>query len=147
MVESLWVGLNYIWEPDLSQLGNPAIWLAVAGQIFFTLSIGMGSIYCYASYLRKKDDVALTGATTAWTNELCEVVLDSAILLPIAVSYLGLAAVQESVAGGSGFGLAFMTLPTLFNNWGPQFAPLAGFLWFGLLSWRRSPAPWRWDSR
>jgi SNF family Na+-dependent transporter len=133
MVESPWVGLNYVWEPDYSQLGNPAIWLAAAGQIFFTLSIGMGSIHCYASYLRKKDDVALTGATTAWTNELCEVVLGSALLLPIAVSYLGLAEVQRSVSGGSGFGLAFMTLPTLFNNWGPQFAPLAGFLWFGLL--------------
>ncbi|RUL86440.1 sodium-dependent transporter [Tautonia sociabilis] len=125
---SPWIGLNYVWEPDLTQLGNPAVWLAAAGQIFFTLSIGMGSIHCYASYLRRKDDVALTGATTAWTNELCEVVLGSALLLPIAVSYLGLEAVQEQ----SGFGLAFMTLPTLFNNWG-QFAPLAGFLWFGLL--------------
>ena len=40
---------------------------------------------------------------------------------------------KQSVAGGSGFGLCFMTLPTLFNNWGPQFAPIAGFLWFGLL--------------
>ena len=133
VVASPWVGLNFVWEPDLSQLGNPAVWLAAAGQIFFTLSIGMGSIHCYASYLRSKDDVALTGATTAWTNELSEVVLGSAILLPIAVSYLGLEAVQKSVEGGSGFGLCFRTLPTLFNNWGPQFAPLAGFLWFGLL--------------
>jgi SNF family Na+-dependent transporter len=132
--ESPWVGLNYIWSvPDFTQIANPAVWLAAAGQIFFTLSIGMGSIHCYASYLRRKDDVALTGATTAWTNELCEVVIGSALLLPIAVSYLGLQGVQDSVAGGSGFGLAFFTLPTLFNNWGPQFAPLAGFLWFGLL--------------
>lgn len=132
--ESPWVGLNYIWSvPDFSQVANPAVWLAAAGQIFFTLSIGMGSIHCYASYLRRKDDVALTGATTAWTNQMCEVVIGSALLLPIAVSYLGLQGVKDSVAGGSGFGLAFFTLPTLFNNWGPQFAPLAGFLWFGLL--------------
>ncbi|WP_152051524.1 sodium-dependent transporter [Tautonia marina] len=132
--ESPWVGLNYIWSvPDFTQIANPAVWLAAAGQIFFTLSIGMGSIHCYASYLRKKDDVALTGATTAWTNQMCEVVIGSALLLPIAVSYLGLQGVKDSVAGGSGFGLAFFTLPTLFNNWGPQFAPLAGFLWFGLL--------------
>ncbi|MEW4570804.1 sodium-dependent transporter [Tautonia sp. JC769] len=132
--ESPWVGLNYIWSvPDFTQIANPAVWLAAAGQIFFTLSIGMGSIHCFASYLRRKDDVALTGATTAWTNEMCEVVIGSALLLPIAVSYLGLQGVKDSVAGGSGFGLVFFTLPTLFNNWGPQFAPLAGFLWFGLL--------------
>lgn len=126
------VGLNFVWEPKLTSLANPAVWLAAAGQIFFTLSIGMGSIHCYSSYLREREDVALTGATTAWTNELCEVVLGGTILLPIAVSYLGLAAVQQAVSGGSGFGLGFMVLPTLFNNWG-AFAPLAGFMWFGLL--------------
>lgn len=130
---SPWEGLNFVWNPDFSQIGNPAVWLAAAGQIFFTLSIGMGSIHCYASYLRRNDDVALNGATTAWTNEFCEVILGSALLIPIAVSYLGVAGVQAAVSGGSGFALGFMTLPTLFNNWGPQFAPLAGFLWFGLL--------------
>lgn len=125
-------GLNFVWEPKFDQLGNPAVWLAAAGQIFFTLSIGMGSIHCYASYLRERDDVALTGATTAWTNEFCEVVLGGTILLPVAVAYLGLPAVQASVSGGSGFGLGFMVFPTLFNNWG-WFAPVAGFMWFGLL--------------
>ena len=39
---------------------------------------------------------------------------------------------QAATAGGSGFGLGFMTLPTLFNNWG-WFAPFAGAMWFGLL--------------
>ncbi|MBM4076804.1 MAG: sodium:calcium symporter, partial [Planctomycetes bacterium] len=113
-------------------LSNPSVWLAAAGQIFFTLSIGMGSIQCYSSYLRKDDDVALNGATSAWTNELCEVVLGGTILIPIAVAYLGLEQVQSKVAGGSGFGLGFMVFPGLFQNWG-GFAPMAGFLWFGLL--------------
>lgn len=130
---SPWEGLNFVWEPQYDSLTNPKVWIAAAGQIFFTLSIGMGSIHCYASYLRRKDDVALTGATTAWTNEFCEVILGSALIIPIAVSYLGVAGVQEAVQTGSGFSLSFMTLPTLFNNWGPAFAPLAGFLWFGLL--------------
>jgi hypothetical protein len=40
--------------------------------------------------------------------------------------------VQSITAGGSGFGLGFFVVPTLFNNWGP-FAPAAGFMWFGLL--------------
>ena len=131
-VESPMVGLNFVWEPKFDSLTNPAFWLAAAWQIFFTLSIGMGSMHCYSSYLRKDDDVTLNGASGAWTNELCEVVLGGTILLPIAVAYLGLVAVQEMVAGGSGFGLGFMVFPKLFNYWG-SFAPVAGFLWFGLL--------------
>jgi SNF family Na+-dependent transporter len=130
--ESPLVGLNFVWEPKFDSLANPAVWLAAAGQIFFTLSIGMGSIHCYASYLRSQDDVALTGATTAWTNEFCEIVLGGTILIPIAVAYLGLAEVQDLTKGGSGFGLGFLVFPTLFNYWG-WFAPVAGFLWFGLL--------------
>jgi hypothetical protein len=76
--------------------------------------------------------VALTGATTAWTNEFCEVILGGTILLPIATAYLGLQAVQALTAGGSGFGLGFMVFPTLFAKWG-WLAPAAGFMWFGLL--------------
>ena len=125
-------GLNFIWEPRLTSLKDPAVWLAAAGQIFFTLSIGMGTIHCYASYLRDKDDVALTGATAAWTNEFCEVILGGSILIPIAVAYLGLPEVVNKTAGGSGFSLGFFVFPTLFNNWG-AFAPIAGLLWFGLL--------------
>jgi SNF family Na+-dependent transporter len=131
-IESPLVGLNFVWEPKFDSLADPAVWLAAAGQIFFTLAIGMGSIHCYASYLRKDDDVALTGASAAWTNELCEIILGGTILLPIAVAYLGLPAVQAATAGGSGFDLGFKVFPTLFQNWG-WLAPAAGFLWFGLL--------------
>jgi SNF family Na+-dependent transporter len=127
------VGLNFVWEPKYDSLWNPSVWLAAAGQIFFTLSIGMGSIHCYASYLREQDDVTLTGAGAAWTNEFCEVILGGTILLPIAVAYLGLQQVQDMTAGGSGFGLGFMVFPRLFQHWGPGLANAAGFMWFGLL--------------
>ena len=40
---------------------RPKTWLAAAGQIFFTLSVGMGSLQAYASYLGPKDDIALSG--------------------------------------------------------------------------------------
>jgi NSS family neurotransmitter:Na+ symporter len=131
-VASPFEGLRFLWEPKFTSLADPKVWLAAAGQIFFTLSIGMGSIHCYASYLREQDDVVLTGSSAAWTNEFCEVILGGSILLPIAVAYLGLQAVQNMTAGGSGFGIGFMTFPTLFQNWG-VLAPVAGFLWFGLL--------------
>jgi SNF family Na+-dependent transporter len=39
-------GLGFIWNADFSQLSKAKIWLAAAGQIFFTASLGMGSIHC-----------------------------------------------------------------------------------------------------
>jgi SNF family Na+-dependent transporter len=132
VVQSAREGLNFVWNPDPSGLYNPRTWLAAAGQIFFTLSVGMGSIHCYAAYVRERDDIALSASSAGWMNEFVEVILGGTILIPIATAYLGLEAVQAATAGGSGFGLGFLTLPTLFNNWG-IFAPLAGMLWFGLL--------------
>jgi SNF family Na+-dependent transporter len=132
VVESPLVGLNFVWEPNLGGLANPKTWLAAAGQIFFTLSVGMGSIHCYAAYCRRDKDIALNAMAAGWTNEFVEVILGSAVIIPIATAYLGLEAVRQATAGGSGFALGFLTLPTLFNNWG-AFAPIAGALWFGLL--------------
>lgn len=122
-------GLNFLWTPDMNALTNPKVWLAAAGQVFFTLSVGMGSILCYAAYLRKKDDVALNAVSAGFMNESVEVILGGSIVIPIAVAYMGL----ESLASYSGFGMSFKTLPTLFQNWGPIFAALGGFIWFSLL--------------
>jgi SNF family Na+-dependent transporter len=132
VVQSPFVGLNFIWEPQMAGLFDPSTWLAAAGQVFFTLSVGMGSIHCYAAYVGKNQDIALNAASAGWMNEFVEVILGGTILIPVATAYLGLEVVQAATAGGSGFGLGFLTLPTLFNNWG-WFAPLAGAMWFGLL--------------
>ena len=132
VIESPLSGLNFVWQPNFSGLTNPTTWLAAAGQIFFTLSVGMGSIHCYAAYVKEKQDIALNASSAGWMNEFVEVILGGTILIPIATAYLGLQAVQAATLGGSGFGLGFLTLPTLFNNWG-WFAPVAGAMWFGLL--------------
>ncbi|MBI4350388.1 MAG: sodium-dependent transporter [Elusimicrobia bacterium] len=127
------VGLNHLWQPDFSSIWNPVVWRNAAGQIFFTLSLGMGSIQCYASYVRPKDDIALNAMSAGWMNEFVEVVLGSAVIIPIAVGYLGVDKVVEMTKGGSGFGIGFMTLPYLFAQWGPVLSALSGMMWFGLL--------------
>lgn len=126
------VGLNFLWTPDFSTIWDPKVWLAAAGQIFFTLSVGMGSIQCYASYVRKKDDIALNAMSAGWMNEFVEVVLGGAILIPIAVGYLGIDQVVEMTRNG-GLGLGFRTLPYLFEQWGTALAIICGVFWFGLL--------------
>lgn len=124
-----WDGINFLWTPQYSSLADPKVWLAAAGQIFFTLSVGMGSIQCYASYVRENEDIALNSVTAGFTNELVEVLLGSAIVIPIAAGFLGLDWVLEN----AGFGMAFQTMPYLFQQWGAVFGVVAGVCWFGLL--------------
>jgi SNF family Na+-dependent transporter len=124
-----WDGFNFLWTPQFDSLANPKVWLAAAGQIFFTLSVGMGTVHCYASYLKMKDDVALNAVSAGFTNEFVEVVLGSMIVIPIAAGYLGIDWVREN----AGFGMAFQTMPYLFDKWGPILSTLSGVFWFGLL--------------
>lgn len=126
-------GLNFLWTPDFSSIWSGKVWLAAAGQIFFTLSVGMGSIQCYASYLRKRDDVALNAMSAGWMNEFVEVVLGAAIVIPITVGYFGIDGMRDLVQQAGGLGLGFRTLPYLFQQWGPVLAVVAGIMWFGLL--------------
>jgi len=126
---SSFTGLNYIWKPDFETLSRNfwVISLAAAGQIFFTLSLGMGIIQNYASYIRKGDDIALSALTTASLNELAEVIIGGSIAIPIAYAYLG----PEVVKSGS-LGLAFMALPNVFTSMG-EVGRFFGTIWFLLL--------------
>jgi len=122
-------GLSFLWKPKLNSLSNPKVWLAAAGQIFFTLSVGMGTIHCYAAYVKKNDDIALNAMSAGWMNEFVEIVLGASIVIPIAVGYMGLDWVKDN----AGFMMAFKTMPFLFNQWGAILATLSGVAWFGLL--------------
>lgn len=107
-------GLGYMWNPgDVStQLANPQLWLAAAGQIFFSLSVGFGVIITYASYLTNKDDVVLSGLSATSANEFCEVALGGMISVPAAYVFLGAA----GIIGQSTFGLGFNVLPLVFSK-------------------------------
>jgi len=122
-------GLGFMWNPGevREQLKNPQLWLAAAGQIFFSLSVGFGVIITYASYLRNKDDVALSALSASSANEFCEVALGGMITVPAAFMFLGAA----GVVGQGTFGLGFKVLPLVFSKM--PFPGLFGFLFFFLL--------------
>jgi len=123
-------GLAFIWNPQLDKLIDGKIWLAAAGQVFFTLSLGFGAIATYASYLRKDDDILLNGLSTAATNEFAEVILGSTIAIPIAVAFFGVTETMLIAKGGA-FNLGFLSLPVIFQK--IPFGQLVGFVWFFLL--------------
>ncbi len=123
-------GLSFLWEPDFSGIFSAKVWLAAAGQIFFTLSLGLGAILTYASYVKKDEDIALDGLSTASLNEFAEVVFGSTIAITSAVIFFGAEGAGE-VAKGGAFKLGFISMPAIFTHmaWGQFF----GFLWFLLL--------------
>lgn len=119
-------GLGFMWNPDVNALFDSKTWLAASGQIFFSLSVGFGIIVNYSSYLSKKDDVVLSGLTSASVNEFFEVCLGGLITLPAAFIFLGAAAKDQGT-----FGLGFIALPNVFATMpGGQ---LFGFIWFFML--------------
>lgn len=132
-------GFAFLWEPkwyierngkEVFVLFDVQTWLEAAGQVFFTLSLGMGAIQCYASYLREDDDVVLSGLATTSANEVAEVIMGGSIAIPAAAAFFGVASAQVIASQGS-FCLGFTSMPAIFG-----FLPggnILGFLWFGLL--------------
>lgn len=123
-------GLGFLWNPDFSSLKDTKVWLAAAGQVLFTLSVGIGVILTYASYLKKADDVALSGLTAVSTNEFAEVIIGGSIIIPAAFVFFGPIGIQE-VAKSGAFNLGFVTMPLIFLK--IPLGALFGFLWFVLL--------------
>ncbi len=111
----------------LEQLRSPNLWLAAAGQVFFSLSVGLGIIITYASYLKKDDDVVLSSLCACSANEFTEVGLGGLIGLPAAFAFLGAA----GVVGQTTFGLGFKSLPMVFSAM--EFGSVFGSLFFFLL--------------
>lgn len=124
-------GLGYMWNPNYSKLGDFQTWLAAAGQVFFSLSVGFGIILNYSSYMKPKDDVALSSLTASATNELFEVGFGGMITIPAAFLFLGISGTAAAVATGS-FGLGFNTLPVVFAHMGPL-GNAVGAAWFFML--------------
>ncbi|MCX7936001.1 MAG: sodium:calcium symporter, partial [Planctomycetota bacterium] len=138
-------GLGFLWNPDFTltktdpatgatvvtnRLLDAKIWLAAAGQIFFTLSVGFGVILTYASYLRRQQDVVLSGLTSATANEFVEVILGGTIIIPAAFAFFGPQKIVEIAQSGT-FDLGLVTMPLICEK-----IPAGQFfavLWFALL--------------
>lgn len=96
----------FLFTPDFSQLSASGM-LEAMGHAFFTLSLGMGAMMIYGSYL--PDSVSIGKAT------LLVVVMDTVIAL-LAVMAIFPIALANGLAVDSGPGLIFQTLPIAFGK-------------------------------
>jgi len=130
-------GLGFMWNPQMAEgekwytaLFDAETWLAAAGQIFFTLSVGFGMIVTYTSYMKKDQDIVLTGLSAASLNNITEVILGGSIAIPAAVAFFGVAG-AVTIAHSGAFDLGFVSLSAVFSSM--PAGRVLGFLWFFLL--------------
>jgi NSS family neurotransmitter:Na+ symporter len=98
-------GLDFYMKPDWSKLKDPAMYLDALGQSFFSLSLGLGIMITYGSYLGKEERLPSAGLWTA--------VLDTVIAL-LAGFAIFPAVFAMGFEPGAGVGLTFITLPAVF---------------------------------
>ena len=109
--------VDFLFKPDFSKLTGGAI-LTAMGHAFFTLSLGMGAIMIYGSYLPENTSIARTSIIISVADTLVALLAGLAIF-PIVFSF-------PELTPGAGPGLIFQTLPLAFAN-------MPGGLIFGTL--------------
>ena len=109
--------IDFLFKPDFSKLTGGAI-LTAMGHAFFTLSLGMGAIMIYGSYLPANTSIAKTSIIISLADTLVALLAGLAIF-PIVFSF-------PDLVPGAGPGLIFQTLPLAFAN-------MPGGLIFGTL--------------
>ncbi|QZY29215.1 sodium-dependent transporter [Nocardioides coralli] len=123
-------GLDTLFTPNWAALGEPGVWAAAFGQIFFSLSIGFGIMITYASYVHRDTDMTGSGAVVGFANSGFELLAGIGVF-----AALGFMAQAQGVAvdevASNGIGLAFIAFPTIISE-APAGA-IIGVLFFGSL--------------
>lgn len=122
------LGLNSFFQPQWSQLVNPEIWKAAYSQIFYSLSLAMGVMITYSSYLPEKMDTTNNAFITAFSNSGFELLAGIGIFAALGfMAQSSGVGVQDLAAGG--IGLAFVVLPQIINQLPfPQFFGIVFFV-------------------
>ncbi len=103
------IALTFLFKPDFSKLTSEAV-LSALGHAFFTLSLGMGAMITYGSYIGKKINVQKAALTV--------VLMDTVIALLAGITIFSLV-FEYKTKIDAGPGLIFETLPVLFKETGP----------------------------
>ncbi len=109
-------GLKFMFMPDFSKI-NGEMLLAALGQSLFTLSVGIGILLVYGSYMKKEENTVKSAYTIIFSDTLFAL-LAAIMIFPAAFSF--------GLDVNSGAGLAFITLPNIFSQlpYGNVFAVL-----------------------
>ncbi len=112
-------GVRFLFKPDFSKI-NAGVLLQALGQAFFSLSIGMGTLITYGSYISKNDNLSSTAFSVSIADTMVAILAGMAIF-PAVFAF--------NIAPESGPSLVFITLPMIFSQMaGGQFFEIIFFV-------------------
>ena len=126
-------GIKYYLVPDFSSCGNVGkVVLGAMGQMFYSLSLAMGIMITYGSYMRRCDSVP-KAAVRIVAADTFVAILSGFMIIPVVVVFASAGAAEGGrVAIDAGPGLMFETLPKVFLSLGAA-GPWIGFVFFTLV--------------
>ncbi|WP_129665469.1 sodium-dependent transporter [Phytoactinopolyspora endophytica] len=125
-------GLDAFFAPDWDAITDGSVWVAVYGQIFFSLSIGFGIMITYASYLRRRADLTGSALVAGFANSSFEILAGIGVFAAIGFMATNTGVAVDEVIGEGGIGLAFIAFPQIISSL-PAAGDLFGVLFFGSL--------------
>ena len=127
-------GLRHYLVPDFSQMTNPDLIVSALGQAFFSMSLGVGTMLIYGSYIRSDANLPVVGSLVTLTDTGIAFLAGLLILPAMFVAQnLGVAIYADDGSLVGGPGLIFQVLPTLFDSMGGV-GLLVSFAFFVLMS-------------
>ncbi len=127
-------GLRAYLIPDFSRVADPALLVSAMGQAFFSLSLGVGTMLVYGSYISKRENLPTIGSLVALLD-VGIAVLAGMLILPAMYVALNNGVQIYDEAGGliAGPGLIVSVLPALFETMG-SIGVLVAFAFFALMT-------------
>ena len=132
--EGAMAGLRHYLVPDFSQITNPDLLVSALGQAFFSMSLGVGTMLIYGSYIGPQENLPRLGTLVTLTDTGIAFLAGLLVLPAIFVAQnLGVTIYGESGGLIAGPDLIFQVLPTLFSSMGAT-GLAVGFAFFVLMS-------------
>ena len=113
-------GVEYLVKPDFSKI-TPSVITSAMGQAFFSMSLGVGTILTYASYVSKEENLMVSAGGTAVFDLLFALLAGFAVMPAVFAA---------GIQPGQGPGLLFDTLPFIFSEMTPWVGAAISILFF-----------------
>lgn len=124
-------GWFYYLKPDFSKLSDPGLWRDIFGQLFFSLSLGLGIIVGYSRHTGQSINVPIAMMYVALGDFVVSFVSGAAIFGSLAhISYTHLIPFESILTNDSTFEIGFIVFPQIFKFFGPILGQLIGVIFF-----------------
>lgn len=124
-------GLVYYLKPNFDRLLDPSLWRDVFGQLFFSLSLGLGIIVGYSRHTGKSTNIARAMRYVALGDFTVSFISGVAIFGCLAhISYMQNVPFDSILTSDSTFEIGFILFPQILQSFGPTLAQVIGTVFF-----------------